>query len=120
MTTRVPATKRWRLRHVVLLLAGIALFAGFIALGTWQVERRAWKLALMERVDQRVHAAPTPAPAAAEWPGVNAASHEYLPIFRDRNYTHGLLHSIDLQPHTVVNHQAHYQCFFLISTIKPF
>lgn len=80
MTTRVPATKRWRLRHVVLLLVGIALFAGFIALGTWQVERRAWKLALMERVDQRVHAAPTPAPAAADWPGVNAADHEYLPV----------------------------------------
>ena len=80
MTTSLPAAKRWRLRHVVLLLVGIAMFVGFIALGTWQVERRAWKLALMERVDQRVHAAPTPAPAAAEWPGVNAASHEYLPI----------------------------------------
>ena len=76
----MPAAKRWRLRHVVLLLVGIAMFAGFIALGTWQVERRAWKLALMERVDQRVHAATTPAPAAAEWPGVNAASHEYLPV----------------------------------------
>ena len=76
----MPATKRWRLRHVVLLLAGIALFAGFMALGTWQVERRAWKLALMERVDQRVHAAPTPAPAATDWPGVNAAHHEYLPV----------------------------------------
>ena len=76
----MPAAKRWRLRHVVLLLVGIAMFVGFIALGTWQVERRAWKLALMERVAQRVHTVPTPAPAAAEWPGVNAASHEYLPI----------------------------------------
>ena len=27
-----------------------------IALGVWQIERRAWKLALIERVEQRVHA----------------------------------------------------------------
>jgi len=64
----------------VLALVGTALFLGFLALGTWQVERRAWKLALIERVDQRVHAAPVALPPASRWPEVNAAEHEYLPV----------------------------------------
>lgn len=79
-TAATAATASRRLRHAVLALAGIALFAGFVALGTWQVERRAWKLALMERVEQRVHAAPRPAPTAQEWAAVTAADHEYLPV----------------------------------------
>ena len=46
----------------VVLLAGLALaFIGFIALGLWQVERRAWKLDLIERVDARLQAAPVAA-----------------------------------------------------------
>lgn len=64
----------------MLALAGIALFIVFCALGWWQVERRAWKLDLMQRVEQRLHAAPVPLPPAAEWSGVTAASHEYLPV----------------------------------------
>ncbi|AVS64162.1 surfeit locus 1 family protein, partial [Paracidovorax avenae] len=64
----------------MLILVGIALFLGFLALGTWQVQRRAWKLALIERVDQRVHAAPVPLPPPAQWPQVDAAGHEYLPV----------------------------------------
>ncbi len=64
----------------MLILVGIALFLGFVALGTWQVQRRAWKLALIERVDQRVHSAPTALPPAADWPRVDAAGYEYLPV----------------------------------------
>ncbi len=52
-------------------------FCVFLALGTWQVERRAWKLDLIERVERRVHAPPTPAPPRAEWPFVSRVSHEY-------------------------------------------
>jgi len=49
----------------------------FIGLGTWQIYRLQWKLALIERVESRVHAAAVPAPARAAWAGVNAASDEY-------------------------------------------
>lgn len=59
---------------------GIALFATFLALGTWQVQRRNWKLALIERVEQRVHSAPVALPPPARWQEVNAAQHEYLPV----------------------------------------
>lgn len=64
----------------MLTLLGVALFVGFLALGTWQVERRAWKLALMERVTDRVGAEPVAAPSPAQWPQVNAAQYEYLPV----------------------------------------
>ena len=75
-----PGPQARRLRKAVLAMVGIALFLGFVALGTWQVQRRAWKLALIERVEQRVHAAPVALPPRPEWPQVSAASHEYLPV----------------------------------------
>jgi surfeit locus 1 family protein len=45
----------------------LLLAAGFAALGIWQVERRAWKLGLIARVEARVHAAPRPLPNRATW-----------------------------------------------------
>jgi len=63
-------------RVALAVLAAIAFF-GFLALGTWQVERRAWKLDLIARVDQRVHAPAATAPGRTEWPTVNAANDEY-------------------------------------------
>jgi surfeit locus 1 family protein len=38
------------------------LFAGFSALGVWQVQRLAWKQELIRQVDARIHAAPAAAP----------------------------------------------------------
>ncbi|WP_034387986.1 SURF1 family protein [Comamonas composti] len=64
----------------MLITVGIALFLGFVSLGTWQVQRRAWKLALMERVEQRVHSAPSALPAPDEWPRIDAAGYEYRPV----------------------------------------
>lgn len=61
----------------LLALAGVLLFALFAALGAWQIERRAWKLALIERVEARVHATPVDVPEPARWPRINAADDEY-------------------------------------------
>ena len=44
--------------------------AGFVALGVWQLQRRAWKLDLIERVDARLAAAPVAAPGPADWPAL--------------------------------------------------
>lgn len=63
--------------RAALAVCALLAFAGFLALGTWQVERRAWKLDLIARVDQRVHAPAADAPARPEWPTVNAANDEY-------------------------------------------
>ncbi len=46
------------------------VFVVLLGLGTWQVERRTWKLDLIARVDARVHAPPVPAPSPADWPRV--------------------------------------------------
>ena len=61
---------------VVGLLAFLGV-AGFIALGIWQLERRVWKLALIEHVEQRVHAAPVAAPGPTEWRSLTAENAEY-------------------------------------------
>ncbi len=57
---------------VLLLLA-----TGFVALGIWQIERRAWKHALVHAVESRAHAAPVAPPGPAAWPSVDAASDAY-------------------------------------------
>ena len=65
-------------------LLGFALaaffFTVFLSLGTWQVFRLDYKLDLIERVENRVHAPPVDAPRAAEWPAVNRDTHEYLNV----------------------------------------
>jgi surfeit locus 1 family protein len=55
-------------------------FSAFFALGTWQVYRLNYKLDLIERVENRVHAPPVNAPAASEWPNIGRESHEYLSV----------------------------------------
>jgi len=72
--------RRSRGLQVVLLLAGVLLTAVFLALGSWQVQRLGWKLALIERVEQRVHAPATPAPGPEQWPQITARSDEYRHI----------------------------------------
>jgi surfeit locus 1 family protein len=61
----------------VLALGALLVFAGFLALGSWQVHRRAWKLDLIARVDRRVHAPPVAAPGPDAWPHITAANDEY-------------------------------------------
>ncbi|MEA3182330.1 MAG: surfeit locus 1 family protein [Gammaproteobacteria bacterium] len=55
----------------------ILFFVVFVALGTWQVKRRVWKLDLIARVEQRVHAPAVAAPGPAQWPNVTVAADEY-------------------------------------------
>ena len=62
---------------IALAIAASGVFAGLIALGTWQLERRAWKLDLIARVEQRVHAQAAVAPSPDQWPRVSAARDEY-------------------------------------------
>lgn len=69
--------RRGRGRRLIALAAAALAFAALCALGVWQLERRAWKLDLIARVDARVHAAPAAPPGPAEWPGVTAARDEY-------------------------------------------
>jgi surfeit locus 1 family protein len=58
-------------------IAAALVFAVLAALGTWQLERRSWKLELIERIDTRVHAPPVAPPGRRDWPMVTAAGYEY-------------------------------------------
>lgn len=71
-----PLSRSRTLLTVLTVIAAV-LFTGLVALGTWQVYRLQWKLALIERIDQRVHAAPTAPPGPDVWAQVNAANDEY-------------------------------------------
>ncbi len=64
-------------KRIALGVAAIVSFAILCALGVWQLERRVWKLDLIEKVDRRVHAAPVPAPGPSAWLHVNAADDAY-------------------------------------------
>ena len=72
---------------LLLLLAGVA-FTGLLALGVWQVQRLQWKVALIERVEQRVHAVPVAAPGRAEWAAVNRQSNEYTRVQASGRFDH--------------------------------
>jgi surfeit locus 1 family protein len=72
-----PARPR-RLRTVLGLLVPAAIaFAALIALGTWQLERKAWKEALIATLSQRLAAPPGALPAPATWPALKRDDAEY-------------------------------------------
>lgn len=63
-------------RRVLAICAGV-VFLCFVFLGTWQIYRLQWKLDLIARVGQRVHATAVDAPGQPLWAAVNAADDEY-------------------------------------------
>lgn len=79
--------RRRRSAWTLALGAGLALaFAGFVALGVWQLQRMAWKQALIARVDDRVAAEPVVPPGRGAWPTVGEASHGYLRVRLDGEF----------------------------------
>ena len=70
-----------RARSAAFLAALAALLAlaaaGFVALGVWQVQRLAWKNALVARVEQRIHATAVAAPGPADWGDLTRENAEY-------------------------------------------
>lgn len=83
-----PTARRSRPARIGLAAAALLAFAVFVALGTWQVERRSWKLALIDRTEQRVHAPAVEAPGIDSWPLVTAASDEYRHVRLEGRFLH--------------------------------
>ncbi len=73
-------------RRIVAASLALLALAGFVALGTWQVHRRTWKLALIAAVETRVHAPPAAAPGPAAWPAIDAAHDAYRHVRVDGIY----------------------------------
>jgi surfeit locus 1 family protein len=73
LARRSPGSaRRW-----AAIAVGAVLFAGFVGLGVWQVQRLQWKLDLIARVNARVHAAAVAPPGPAAWARVSQAADEY-------------------------------------------
>ena len=63
-----------------MLLPGLFACAGLvvlIALGSWQLERRAWKEGLIETIERRLAAPPVALPTPERWPGLDPAAEEF-------------------------------------------
>lgn len=71
-----------------LTVLSLTAFVVLMALGVWQVERRAWKLALIDRVEQRVHAPPRPIASRASWLAITAAGDEYRHVSVSGRFLH--------------------------------
>ncbi len=77
------AAGRW-LSLVVLAVA----FAALVGLGSWQLERRAWKLDLIQQVEARADAPPRPLPPARQWDTLSRAGDEYAHVRVTGTYDH--------------------------------
>ena len=62
---------------VLPVLFTFATVASFIALGTWQLERRAWKETLIAKLDRRLADQATPLPPREVWANLNSAEDEF-------------------------------------------
>ncbi|MFO1341163.1 MAG: SURF1 family protein [Burkholderiaceae bacterium] len=78
-----PTAALWVLTGAAALACAL-----FLALGVWQIERLAWKQALVARVEQRVHAEPVPAPGPADWPTLGRERDEYRPVTVHGEFDH--------------------------------
>lgn len=58
-------------------IAALAVFAVLIGLGTWQMQRRAWKEDLIARLTQRAVAAPVALPPRPDWSRFEPANDEF-------------------------------------------
>ena len=58
----------------ILLLGALAVL---IALGTWQLERREWKEALIAELDAKLSTSPVDLPPRERWPQLDAAADEF-------------------------------------------
>lgn len=73
---------------MAVVVAGLALFVGFLALSGWQVQRLAWKTHLIAQVDARVHAAAVAAPGPTQWADVTRDKDQYRRVTVHGRFLH--------------------------------
>jgi surfeit locus 1 family protein len=72
-----PAAPKPRRRIVLFAVFILVALGVLVALGTWQLERRAWKEALIAELDRKLSAPPADLPARERWPQLNAGTDEF-------------------------------------------
>ena len=72
-----PSLRRALIVPGIFTLVGLALLIG---LGVWQLERKAWKEALIDSLARRMSAAPVPVPLPERWGSLDAANAEFTRV----------------------------------------
>jgi surfeit locus 1 family protein len=62
---------------VGLLIPALLAFAALVGLGTWQIQRKAWKEGLIAALNAQLAAPPLALPPPATWPKLNRKDDEY-------------------------------------------
>lgn len=77
--TQAARRPAWRvlLWPTIAAVAGLAVLTG---LGTWQLQRLAWKEGLIAQVGERLDLAPVAAPGPEEWSGFDTSRWDYRPV----------------------------------------
>jgi surfeit locus 1 family protein len=77
VSTSTLATPRRRSGVLVAALLALAAFVVFLALGTWQIQRKAWKERLIATLEQRLSADPVPIPPPSDWSNLTPEQDEF-------------------------------------------
>jgi surfeit locus 1 family protein len=73
----MTAPAKTRAPWVSLLIPVVLAFVALIGLGTWQIQRKAWKEGLIAALDAQLAAPPIALPSPATWPHLDRKSDEY-------------------------------------------
>jgi surfeit locus 1 family protein len=70
-------------------LLALVAFIAFIGLGSWQIDRKAWKEALIDTLDRRLSAEPVALPPPERWPVLDPAEDEYRRVVISAEFVPG-------------------------------
>ena len=82
------ATAQSLRRLIVPALAATMGVAVLVSLGTWQLQRRAWKLDLIEKIEARAYGTPGAILPEAEWPRWSSEEEEYRRVRVSGRFLH--------------------------------
>jgi surfeit locus 1 family protein len=77
MLRESAAERPLRAGRVVPVLFACAVSFIFLGLGTWQIQRKFWKEALIDRLEERLSAAAEALPPRARWSGLDQTADEF-------------------------------------------
>ena len=91
MTLDAPPMRRAPAHWTTLVppaIVTVAVAAGLIWLGLWQVQRLAWKEALIRTVEERTVAPPVPLPPRGDWATLEPDAYEYRRVSATGTFDH--------------------------------
>jgi len=85
MTARATTRPPW----VSLLIPVVLAFIALIGLGTWQIQRKAWKEGLIAALDAQLATPPIALPPAAAWSALDRSRDEYRRVTFSATFDNG-------------------------------